>query len=67
MSQIILNDFLPVIETRNITFTAAEWAQYVAQTNADTTYFCYIFLGIGALIGALGIYIGIRCYNGRQG
>jgi hypothetical protein len=55
-SQIILSS------VENICYTAAEWAALAAQVNSDTYTALWTGLIIGAVVGAAGLYLGIR-YN----
>jgi hypothetical protein len=55
-SQIILSS------VENVCYTAAEWSAMVAQINSDTYTALWTGLIIGAVVGATGLYLGIR-YN----
>jgi Na+/H+ antiporter NhaD/arsenite permease-like protein len=56
-SQIILSNV-----AENVCYTAAEWSAMVAQINSDTYTALWTGLIIGAVVGAAGLYLGIR-YN----
>jgi hypothetical protein len=56
-SQIILSDV-----AKEMCFTSAEWLSLTAQINSDTYTALWTGLIIGAVVGATGLYLGIR-YN----
>jgi len=59
VNPITLSEPIGIIAT-DICYTAAEWTALAAQINSDTYTALWTGLIIGAVVGAAGLYLGIR-------